>query len=154
MISGSSKARLGYMCPVDGLRQPRPPPREIARVGGHRRQPVLNRNQKQSKHNQNKSELYNTLVTIIEITVIDCNRCVVTVVNSFQVSKIWGGSGCLKILLCHLCNSLQVHLGQKNQNPFQVYEILSFLSYLSFLSFLSFPTTPSHPYIFDCHFLL
>ena len=27
MISGSSKARLGYMCPVDGLRQPRPPPR-------------------------------------------------------------------------------------------------------------------------------
>ena len=41
MISGS-KARLGYMCPVDGLRQPRPPPRGIARVGGHRRQPVLN----------------------------------------------------------------------------------------------------------------
>ena len=25
MISGSSKARLSYMCPVDGLRQPRPP---------------------------------------------------------------------------------------------------------------------------------
>ena len=25
MISGSSKARLGYLCPVDGLRQPRPP---------------------------------------------------------------------------------------------------------------------------------
>ena len=42
MISGPSKARLGYMCPVDGLRQPRPPPGEIARVGGHRRQPVLN----------------------------------------------------------------------------------------------------------------
>ena len=39
MISGPSKARLGYMCPVDG-RDPRPG--EIARVGGHRRQPVLN----------------------------------------------------------------------------------------------------------------
>ena len=46
MISGSLKARLGYMCPVDGLRQPRPRAGEIARVGGHRRQPVLNINQK------------------------------------------------------------------------------------------------------------
>ena len=42
MISGPLKARLGYLCPVDGLRQPQPRIGEIARVGGHRRQPVLN----------------------------------------------------------------------------------------------------------------
>ena len=38
MISGSCKARLGYLRPVDEG----PGPGKIARVGGHRRQPVLN----------------------------------------------------------------------------------------------------------------
>ena len=38
MISGSLKARLGYLCPLDEG----PGPGNITRVGGHRRQPVLN----------------------------------------------------------------------------------------------------------------
>ena len=43
MISGSSKARLGYICVRSmGLDNRDPRPGEIARVGGHRRQPVLN----------------------------------------------------------------------------------------------------------------
>ena len=38
MIFGSLKAPVGYLCPVDEG----PGPGKLARVGGHRRQPVLN----------------------------------------------------------------------------------------------------------------
>ena len=55
MISAPSKARLGYMCPVEGLDNRDPRPGEIARVGGHRRQPVLNINKTSQMPPRNKS---------------------------------------------------------------------------------------------------